>query len=75
MKISVRKAKNDFPGSTFRRVDADMDDGRSIPLFGISKETKRGISYWEHDSRPITFQTIAEVKEYANNNISDYLYL
>ena len=66
MKIIIRKAKNDYPGSNFRRVDLDMDDGRSIPLFGIHKEVDRqGQTYWEHDSKGLWWFTQADVKDHA----------
>jgi hypothetical protein len=66
MKISIRKVKHDYPGSTFRRVDLVLSDGASYPLFGVTKERNRqGEYYWEHDSKALTWRTLAEVKAYA----------
>ena len=65
MKVVIRKVKHDYPGSTFRRVDAVLSNGAAIPLFGVSKETRRGITLYESDTTAQTWRTLAQVKAYA----------
>ena len=72
MKIVIRKIKNDYPESNFRRVDLVLEDGKSIPLFGITKETKRGVTYWDHDSRPLYWHTQLGAKLHAEKELSYY---
>ena len=71
-KIVVRKAKHDYPGSNFRRVDLDMPGLGSVPLFGITRQIKWGITYWDHDSRALHWNNLADVKRHAQEELAYY---
>ena len=65
MKIIIRKAEHDYPGSNFHRVDLVLSNGASNPLFGVWREKDRAGTYYQSDTTAQTWKSLAAVKAYA----------